>query len=488
MTDPVICADGQTYERHAIEAWFALGMMTSPSTGAALPHRTLTQNIVLRNCIEEWQEIHGMHLRRADIVMEAIPCAAGSFKNVYRGSLRITKLGGDSKRVEVAVLKMRRGDCAMEARMLLRIGRHPRVVRFVGQCVDGEDQLLITEFAPLGSLTDAFATMGDKITLAHSVVIMQQIAQAMEHLVSEKILHRDLAARNVLLFAFDENNVRKTSVKLSDYGLAVGIYNRSHVSFASGDKPVRYMPPEALQKAWFSEKSDVWAFGVTCWEILTLGDVPYFKILEERIIAHVCDGGRLQLVGDSQLVGECPEALWGLINSCWCTVAKDRPTFAEVVAALGSMSAQIALPRAEALLAEERLNREKQKALQEAGDARVARALQVEEEERIKLEEAKAAAEKTAAENAAAGKAAAEAKASMSEHSKSTSRPLVFKNSWSVFGNQERDVVKYCTGCGQGTAKDDRTTCKTCGLSSWISRRNKEEIESLHRKLLRYQV
>ncbi len=66
--------------------------------------------------------------------------------------------------------------------MLLKIGRHPRVVRFLGQCVDGEDQLLITEFAPLGSLTDAFEKFGDRFTLAHSMVIMQQIAQAMEHL------------------------------------------------------------------------------------------------------------------------------------------------------------------------------------------------------------------------------------------------------------------------------------------------------------------
>ena len=77
--------------------------------------------------------------------------------------------------------------------MLLKIGRHPRVVRFLGPCVDGEDQLLITEFAPLGSLTDAFETLGDKFTLAHSVVIMQQIAQAMEHLISQEILHCDLA-------------------------------------------------------------------------------------------------------------------------------------------------------------------------------------------------------------------------------------------------------------------------------------------------------
>ena len=200
--------------------------------------------------------------------------------------------------------------------MLLKIGRHPRVVRFLGQCVDGEDQLLITEFAPLGSLTDALETLGNKFTLAHSVVIMQQIAQAMEHLASEGIIHRDLAARNVLVFAFDENDVPTMSVKLSDYGMAVGCYNRTHVSSPSGDKPIRYMPPEALRRARFSEKSDVWAFGVLCWEILTLGDIPYFEILEERVITHVCDGSRLQLAGNSQLVCACPDALWGLINSC----------------------------------------------------------------------------------------------------------------------------------------------------------------------------
>jgi serine/threonine protein kinase len=194
------------------------------------------------------------------------------------------------------------------------------------------------------------------------MVMMQQIAQAMEHLASEGIIHRDLAARNVLVFDFDENDVLAMSVKLSDCGMAVGCYNHTHVEVASGDKPIRYMPPEALRKDRFSEKSDVWAFGVVCWEILTLGDVPYFEILEERLITNVCDGGRLQLVGDSQLVAACPAALWSLITSCWCTSPEDRPGFSGVVITLGSMSAQMALHRAvraEALLAEERLEREK---------------------------------------------------------------------------------------------------------------------------------
>ena len=89
------------------------------------------------------------------------------------------------------------------------------------------------------------------------------------------------------------------------------------------------------------------------------GVIPYFDILEERVITHVCDGARLQLVGDSQLVAACPDTLWGLINSCWCEFPRGRPTFSEVVTTLGSMSTQIAQPRAEALLAEERLEREK---------------------------------------------------------------------------------------------------------------------------------
>jgi len=44
---------------------------------------------------------------------------------------------------------------------------------------------------------------------------MQQIAQAMEHLAAEQVTHCDLAARNALLFGFDKNDVRLTSVKVS---------------------------------------------------------------------------------------------------------------------------------------------------------------------------------------------------------------------------------------------------------------------------------
>jgi hypothetical protein len=52
MRDPVITADGQTYERAEIEKWFALGN-TSPLTGEELPSTNLLPNIALRQVIRE---------------------------------------------------------------------------------------------------------------------------------------------------------------------------------------------------------------------------------------------------------------------------------------------------------------------------------------------------------------------------------------------------------------------------------------------------
>ena len=53
MRDPVITADGQTYEREEIERWFATGKRSSPLTGKDLESTALLPNIALRNAIAE---------------------------------------------------------------------------------------------------------------------------------------------------------------------------------------------------------------------------------------------------------------------------------------------------------------------------------------------------------------------------------------------------------------------------------------------------
>jgi hypothetical protein len=169
MRDPASSADGHTYERALIEDWLR-NHDTSPKTGAVLLHKNLSPNIALRQAIEEWEEQHGMHVKRANIELEEPPMASGSFKTVYKGWLKTA-----DKKVRVAVMKLRSGSCATEARMLLRLGRHPRLVRFYGQCIDGNSELLLTELAPNGSLSDAFERIEGKITTAHAFVMMHQV-------------------------------------------------------------------------------------------------------------------------------------------------------------------------------------------------------------------------------------------------------------------------------------------------------------------------
>ena len=89
------------------------------------------------------------------------------------------------------------------------------------------------------------------------------------------------------------------------------------------------MAPESLQRHVYSLKSDVWAFGVLVWEILTLGLVPYHAIpTDEAVAAAVVSGKRLEKPEN------CPEAVWAVLVSCWLARPKDRPTMSGMYAKL----------------------------------------------------------------------------------------------------------------------------------------------------------
>ena len=55
MLDPVVTADGQTYDRPSIEQWFRLGHTTSPVTNLELPFVDVIPNFALRQIMTEWQ-------------------------------------------------------------------------------------------------------------------------------------------------------------------------------------------------------------------------------------------------------------------------------------------------------------------------------------------------------------------------------------------------------------------------------------------------
>ncbi|KAH0890054.1 hypothetical protein HID58_052483 [Brassica napus] len=58
MRDPLVAADGFTYEAKNIRYWLNVGNNTSPQTGARLAHRDLTPNYTLRSLIMDWLQHH----------------------------------------------------------------------------------------------------------------------------------------------------------------------------------------------------------------------------------------------------------------------------------------------------------------------------------------------------------------------------------------------------------------------------------------------
>jgi serine/threonine protein kinase len=343
MTDPVATSDGHSYEHDAIVQWLR-NHDTSPVTGAALEHTNVTENHTLRKSIDEWRQHRFNMIRACDLEVEPQAIAAGSFKTVSRGQLK--RLPGTTALLQhpqtVAVMELRDGgELAAEAKILLRLAHHPRLVRYIGMCTEREQACLVTEFAEKGSMSDAIQDMGDDMTPAHELVMLQQMSSGMEMIAAEGLVHRDLALRNLLLFAFDKDDVNVTSVKVSDFGLTVNTYGNSHKTVSAGAKPVRWMSPEALRRNRFSEQSDVWAFGITAFELLSRGEMPYYHINEDdRVISFVTrDKGKPARPDDDEL--PCShtsyDGVWTLLESCWHFGPRDRPSFSQLSIALGQM-------------------------------------------------------------------------------------------------------------------------------------------------------
>ncbi|CAL5013073.1 unnamed protein product [Urochloa decumbens] len=66
MTDPVIVASGQTYERRSIQKWLDSGERTCPKSRQPLAHLSLAPNYALKNLILQWCEKNMVELQKRE--------------------------------------------------------------------------------------------------------------------------------------------------------------------------------------------------------------------------------------------------------------------------------------------------------------------------------------------------------------------------------------------------------------------------------------
>ncbi|EDQ90821.1 uncharacterized protein MONBRDRAFT_15557, partial [Monosiga brevicollis MX1] len=200
---------------------------------------------------------------------------------------------------------------------------HPNVVHLIGVVSVGKPLLVVLGFCERGSLKSYLEENGPMVSDEQRAYFAFQCASGMEHVASFGFIHRDIAARNILLAS-------DLSCKVSDFGLARESPNTddSHAAYyrsRSGNLPVRWSAPEALEDQKFSHASDSWGFGILMYEIYTDAEMPYKGWSNQRVWVEVSAGFRLPRPET------CHESVYEIMMDCWMHTPADRPTFSDIV-------------------------------------------------------------------------------------------------------------------------------------------------------------
>ena len=144
--------------------------------------------------------------------------------------------------------------------------KHPHIVETfeIGQTTDGESYL-VQEWVD-GNLLHNLVEANNVQLDGRRILFLAQIADAIQHVHDQKFLHRDICPRNVIVTA-------KHQCKLIDFGLTVP-YTPDFCKPGNRTGTVQYIAPEIIKRMSTDHRIDLYALGVTAYEIFT-GDLPW---------------------------------------------------------------------------------------------------------------------------------------------------------------------------------------------------------------------
>ncbi|XP_041372575.1 fibroblast growth factor receptor homolog 1-like [Gigantopelta aegis] len=274
----------------------------------------------------------------------------GSYVEVWKGRVRMEATTNSIVRVAVRKLiadtsEKERRFFISELEVLKMLPSHGNIIQLIASYTVNDPWLIMVEYAGQGSLlqylqrhrpgqqeviigsssegdSQAVRLRSQALTSHNLLALCAQVASGLDHLYKFKLIYYRLKAAHIL--------VGKGGVcKLSGFGFQQQIVERNLNESSSA--PTRWLAPECFEEPNYTVRSDVWAYGVVMWEILHFGLTPYPSMGPQEVKEKVQSGFRMSHPD------HCSAALYNTMYACWHSNPEDRPTYTELLQALGEL-------------------------------------------------------------------------------------------------------------------------------------------------------
>ncbi|CAF0745440.1 unnamed protein product [Didymodactylos carnosus] len=196
-------------------------------------------------------------------------------------------------------------------------------------CYTTKNNYFVMEHSDLGDLYTFLSISSHEqksVSMNIRLLLTNQIADAMCYLESKNIAHRDLSARNCLIYPEFE-------LKITNSAMASPQFKSHYYQMKDNLYPLRWISPESIANTQFTSQSDVWAFGICLWEIMTdCSTMPYSTLSDEEVLYWLLTMSNSPIKKSGLQLSRpicMSKELLDLMSECW-RAYQDRPTFKEI--------------------------------------------------------------------------------------------------------------------------------------------------------------
>lgn len=205
------------------------------------------------------------------------------------------------------------------AKVLSQIDHHDLIVSYIEHGKINGSLFMAMEYIE-GSNLKLLAAEGDPVVGENIAELLINMALALEHVHDSGFVHMDFKPENVLV-------TRNGAMRLIDFDLAIEKPEQPIKPKSNPGTPA-YMAPEQLLRQPINHRVDIWAYGVSAYELLT-GQKPFPGDSPDEILHKQLNRG--DFVAPRELNPEIPPAMEKLILKCLDVEADRRYPFMSVL-------------------------------------------------------------------------------------------------------------------------------------------------------------